>query len=243
VDDIKTSADFGLTWDGFFLKSRHKINGSYDINDKGYIEIDSQEDFRVIGSNGTSEVIKIGLLGKDDSGYNYGIRIKNLSGTTVFETDKNGNLKIEGAMTATGGKIGKWNIIDGNLSSVEGAEGIILDADKSQIYSQKYYTSNYGNGWMINNNEAIFNNITLRGSLKCAVLEYAEVSAIGGIMMVRPATTIKKAEYSDSYTTASGKVYTNTLLLTVKNSSSFKSGDWCKLTTEAANDVVEKENG
>jgi hypothetical protein len=114
--DIKNNADFGLTWNGFFLKSRHKIKnedgtyGDIDTEDLGSIEIDSLEDFRVVGSNGKAEIIKIGLLEKTDNGYNYGIRIKNSKGVSVFETDMNGNLMITGEINATSGKFGNLAI-------------------------------------------------------------------------------------------------------------------------------------
>lgn len=226
VDDVKKNADFGLTWDGFFLKSKHN---------NGYIEIDSQDDFRVMvdpdGNGEYIERIKVGLLNGTD---NYGITINDSTGTSVFNTDKDGNLFVRGHIIASSGsfsgkieaeegEIGGWTINTGNLSSVVGEQGIVLDAANSQIHSQKYDSNKTGTGWMINNDEAIFNNITLRGALKCAVLEYAEVQAIGGIMMIRPATTIKSYSYDES-----NKILT----VKVENSINFKIGDFCKFATE-----------
>ena len=268
LSDIKEKASFGLTWDGFFLKSKHKKNNEIDANDKGYIEIDSQEDFRVMGVGDNSTVIeriKIGLL--DNNNYTYGIRIKNRKGNTVMETDSNGNLILTGTITADAGRIGGWNIYENKLTSVLGdsngktTSGIVLNAGTSSMYSASYLDSTGRTGWAITENDAYFNNITLRGSLKCAVLEYAEVQAVGGVLMVRPATSIKRRseEIQDAKVEtrlSSGLInignignsgleyHFTTIKLEVENNNVFKSfddsffpqythyGDWCKLTTE-----------
>ena len=142
--DIKNNADFGLTWNGFFLKSRHKIKnedgtyGDIDTEDLGSIEIDSLEDFRVVDSNWKTEIIKIGLLEKTDNGYNYGIRIKNSSGDSVFETSSvTGNLTITGTIKAKSLiiegavqnlKIGDINELDGSLKNLNSS---LLDTQSS----------------------------------------------------------------------------------------------------------------
>lgn len=148
--------------------------------------------------------------------------------------------RIFGEINATTGKIGNWYIVDNYLSSTDEdtSSGIILDATYSTIYSKQFDASNGGDGWKITNNEAIFNNITLRGALKCAVLEYAEVQAVGGIMMIRPATTIKDVEI----TPEDDNAQTYTLILTVENSELFTVGDWCKLTSEANGDILKTDN-
>ena len=268
LSKVKENADFGLTWNGFFLKSKHN-----DSSDLGFIEIDSENDFQVIGNDGKTTRVKIGLIetvyetSTDDEGNKiqtvkdriYGLRLFDAKGKKVIDTLSDGSVDITGTITATGGNIGGWTINTGNLSSVQGEEGIILDAANSQIYSQKYFTSNSGNGWMINNDGAIFNNITLRGALKCAVLEYAEVSAVGGILMVRPATSIKKFsrieseikldggnpdEYSKTYTLLVVEVEDNKLFKTLDATKfpEIYAGDWCKLTTEADSDELKKKD-
>lgn len=153
--------------------------------------------------------------------------------TPVFYVNYKGHLyakdaEIEGIITAKdGGYIGNWAIIEGKLSSVDknSGQGIILDAANSQIYSNGYVTSTGGTGWSITNDEAIFNNITLRGALKCAVLEYAEIQAVGGIMMIRPATTIKSWKKTITETSVE-------LALLVENSAIFNVHDWCKFASE-----------
>ena len=138
---------------------------------------------------------------------------------------------ITGTITANKGYIGNWALIDGSLSSTndETDQGIILDATNSQIYSKEYKSSNGGAGWSITNNEAIFNNITLRGALKCAVLEYGEVQAVGGIMMIRPSTTIKERVDKEN---------ADYLILEVENATLFRPGDFCKI----ASDIDQFEN-
>ena len=239
LDSVKENADFGLTWDGFFLKSKHD-----DPNDKGYIEIDSKEDFQVFGSNGERRV-KIGLIGvetEDQTTTNeagetvtetvitdriYGLRLYDKDGNSVVDTDSNGNISITGTIKATSGNIGNWQIVNGNITSVQteteyGTQGIVLDATNSQIYSAQYKTSLGMDGWSINNDEAIFNNITLRGALKCAVLEYGEVQAVGGILMIRPSTAIKDYEFAENDTK---------LVLEVENAFLFRVNDWVKIAS------------
>lgn len=140
---------------------------------------------------------------------------------------------ISGHINADTGTIGHWNIDDsGHLSSVNNSgDGIVLNAFNSEIYSQEYKDSIGSNGWMINNEGAIFNNITLRGALRCAVFEYAEVQAVGGIMMIRPATTIKNFEIIENRN-ENGELLSKTLTLIVENSEHFKKGDWCKLASD-----------
>ena len=276
LDEVKQNADFGLTWDGFFLKSKHD-----DPNDKGYIEIDSENDFQVYGSKEDLRV-KIGLIEvKEETTTNeagetetvitdriYGLRLYDENGNSVVDTDSKGNISITGTIKATSGNIGNWQIVNGNITSAQteteyGTQGIVLDATNSQIYSAQYKTSLGMDGWSINNDEAIFNNITLRGALKCAVLEYGEVQAVGGILMIRPSTAIKDYKFIDSEddketyykkTFQEGEaVYTEFdssdlksvyLQLEVENPFYFRTDDWIKITSEADGDIVQKdENG
>jgi hypothetical protein len=52
-------------------------------------------------------------------------------------------------------------------------------------------------GWRINNQEAEFNNLVARGTLKSAVLEYDEVSAVGGTLLLRPSALISDVMLSE----------------------------------------------
>ena len=50
--------------------------------------------------------------------------------------------------------------------------GITLNGTTESISSGNYNTNN---GWHIDSNEAIFNNIVARGSIKSSVLEYSNI--------------------------------------------------------------------
>lgn len=267
--DVKENADFGLTWDGFFLKSKAR---------EGWIEIDSENDFRVlIGTpNNYKEKIKIGEISEGI----FGITIKDAAGNDAFYTDDNGDLTLighieansgsfKGRIEAGSGKIGNWEILDGMLTSVGavneyGDQGIYLDAINSEIYSAQYKESAGYDGWMINNDQAIFNNIILRGALKCAVLEYGEVQAVGGILMVRPSTTIKEFTFfktaqddeGNSIEFASRYPYYATgdeddeteiernddfIEFEVENALYFNTNDWVKIASEAGSTDFLKE--
>lgn len=92
IDYIKDNASFGLTWDKFWLRS----SGT-----EGYVSIDSERDFEVIriteidGEETEVPIIKIGRLQASASEGNsdyYGIRISDLSGNAVLETNQSGEL-------------------------------------------------------------------------------------------------------------------------------------------------------
>ena len=97
-DEIWDTANFGLTWNGFFLKSN---------NDGGYVSITSDEDIQVFRGSGSSitEVIKIGRI--DGTGANpiYGIYIKDTSGNKVLWTDENGKLYVDTSIYINNGDI------------------------------------------------------------------------------------------------------------------------------------------
>lgn len=103
LDDIKEKANFGLTWDGFFIKNKYR---------NGYVSISSTDDFQVVAND--QERIKIGATEFEEDGITpskYGILIKNDEGKTVFETDDDGNLTITGTINAEeGGTIGGFTI-------------------------------------------------------------------------------------------------------------------------------------
>ena len=94
--DIKEKASFGLTWDGFFIKNKYR---------DGYVSISSTDDIQVVSND--IERIKIGKFNDVDK---YGIRIRNDSGDTVFETDDNGDISMAGIIRAAGGEIGGFTI-------------------------------------------------------------------------------------------------------------------------------------
>lgn len=87
LEYLKENADFGLTWGGFWLKS----NGA-----DGYVSISSDRDFEVIRKNNGQKttIIQIGRL-SDNNGDYYGIRINDLSGKSVLETNGLGELWLK----------------------------------------------------------------------------------------------------------------------------------------------------
>lgn len=236
ISDIENNADFGLTWNGFFLKSEHPETGG------GSVKISKGDDFQVFGpvryknddgviGTKIAERLKIGYLGtitdeNEQTKYLYGIRLNNDEGDETVTVDSIGNIKIKGTIDAIDGKIGGWTIKDNTLTTVVKEDGIFLDGENSQIYSNEWLKSDRGNGWCITNTNATFNNITLRGSLKCAILEYGEIQAVGGIVLIRPSTTVKKIgwhEASDIGAGTGGSPYA-----LVEDSTQFKRGDFCQ---------------
>ena len=114
TEDIKNQADFGLTWDGFFIKNKY--------ND-GYVSISSTDDIQVVAND--IERIKIGKF--IDTG-EYGIRIKNNQDKVVFESNSNGDLTMSGTVRAGAGEIGGFTIDENSLSSgiIGGAHSVLL---------------------------------------------------------------------------------------------------------------------
>lgn len=183
LKDIKDTAQFGLLWDGFFIKNSYV---------DGYVSISSDNDFQVVAND--QERIKIGALGKNQDGYEYGIRIKNANGENVFVTDDSGDIEMTGVINAKGGTF------TDSISVGSEENGIILqgNAEEAIIGSSSYF-SDTSKGWAIRSNgDAIFNNITARGAIKTAVFEYEEIEAVGGIFIFRPSSTIKTAEVPQS---------------------------------------------
>ena len=114
LEDVKNNSDFGLTWDGFFIKNKYR---------KGYISISSTDDIQVVANNSEDipvERIKIGLIEQTDDDEKYGIRISNDNGESVFETDDNGDISMTGTIHATGGEFtGRITAADGQIGGFE----------------------------------------------------------------------------------------------------------------------------
>ena len=179
LTDIKDKAQFGLLWDGFFIR-----NSYID----GYVSISSDNDFQVVANN--QERIKIGALGRNDNNaYEYGIRITNSRGNPVFVTDDSGDIEMTGVINAKGGTF------TDEISVGSGSNSIILRGGLNDaIIGSSHYFDNTSKGWAISaDGDAIFNNITARGAIKTAVFEYSEIEAVGGIFMFRPSSTIREA--------------------------------------------------
>lgn len=95
--------------------------------------------------------------------------------------------------------------IDGNgritVGSLSSSKGILINANKDGIpYIETLdYSTGSSSGWHIDGDNAIFNNITARGSIKSAVFEYSEIQTVGGVIIVRPSTTIQSKNNNTLY--------------------------------------------
>lgn len=105
---------------------------------------------------------------------------------------------------------------NGQLFIGQNNDGVIIDGVSETIHSADY--SQASKGWSINPKNAEFNNVTVRGSIKASVLEYGEVQAIGGILMVRPSSIIKS--YTQSGTSCT---------ITLEDATWIKTGDYCQI--------------
>ena len=222
LQEVIDKAHFAVTWDGFFIRNSYTGGGK--------VSITSANDFQVIDGNDT-ERVKIGALEWTVNGQRqttpvdgiapslYGIRINNNAGDTVFKTGDDGNLTITGTLNATGGNFtGIVNV------GPENQDHIIIDGTNASIATSTYQDG-AGYGWKINKDgDAVFNNITARGSIKTAVFEYAEIQAVGGIFMFRPSSAIRFATLDGT-----------DLVLTVEKPYLFKVGDWCKVSNYTTN--------
>lgn len=103
----------------------------------------------------------------------------------------------------------------------DGVSGVKIDGVKQSI-STFNYTDGY-RGWSISPNEAEFNNVTIRGSIKASSMEYEEHSAhsIGGIVLVKPSTTIKEV--------AIDRDEEANMILTVESDFMVGENDWIKI--------------
>lgn len=227
LSDIIDKAHFAVTWDGFFIKN------SYE--DGGRVSITSDNDFQVIDGTNT-ERIKIGSLGVDQVTGNriYGINISDSSGNSVLNTNNDGDLTITGIINATGGNFSDLVYV-GKDETDNSKPYIIIDGRKTvnnQPHKATISSSNYNGGpsasatqgWIINSDgDAIFNNITARGSIKTAVFEYAEIQAVGGVFIFRPSSAIRSAAIDG-----------NNLVVTVEKPMLFKADQWCKVSNYTA---------
>lgn len=127
IAQVENDAFFGLTWDGFFLKSKYA--------DGGQINITAEDGISIIGSDKT-EKVKLGVIGKNANGTNqYGLKIgSSSSGGHLTFNDSTGKLEVGGTIYADSGRftgeinaktgtIGGFTIRDGKLDG--GTTGII----------------------------------------------------------------------------------------------------------------------
>lgn len=109
------------------------------------------------------------------------------------------------------------------LSGKDGSGIVVLDGKSGAIYGGGD-SANSATYWQIDGNSATFNNITARGSLKCAVLEKGKIQSIGGMVLIRPSSIVKDAQKELVDTKYK---YT----LTLEDASEFNEYDYCKIQT------------
>ena len=172
---------FYLGWKGFKLQAVGKKNGETT----GSVEISNTDDIRVLkktwvqGASTLIEKIRIGrIYEKDGNGqdipdkYDYGIRIQNDNGESVFETDEDGNLTVTGTINATNGEfsghinatsgtIGGFNIGADKLESTK----LIEDEEGNPLENKPVLTINGTKGEIIlGDPDNAYGNIQIKGS-------------------------------------------------------------------------------
>ena len=229
LQDVIDKAHFAVTWDGFFIKNSYEGGGK--------VSITSNNDFQVINSNQT-EKIKIGALEWEDSNGNittnpsqgvgaptlYGIRINDNNGNWVLKTGDTGDLQMKGTIYANAGEIGGMvvnnNWLRMNYIVLEPGEGIYSTYPNRKGETPVDPSISAYPFWISDEDgSAVFNNVTVRGSIKTSVFEYEEIQAVGGAFMFRPSSTVREVVQSG-----------NDLIFTVEKPGLFKVGSWLKIS-------------
>ena len=259
LQDIKDKAHFAVTWDGFFIKNSYEGGGR--------VEITSDNDFRVLNTinQQEQEKIKIGALEWTDSQGNiytdpanlpegiggpslYGIRIKNDSGAEVMKTDDEGNITITGTINASAGEIGGMTVNNNwlrmNYIVLEPGGGIYStypNVKGEQPVNPSISTYPF---WISDTDgSAIFNNVTVRGSIKTSVFEYEEIQAIGGAFIFRPSTTIRTVKLAtDAIYDETTNTYSGDLIVTVEKPLLLKNEAWYKISNYNSSDSITPED-
>lgn len=115
---------------------------------------------------------------------------------------------------------------NGTLNLGNGDNSIILSGADGSIMSQNYRD---GLGWKISNTNSIFNDVTVRGSIRASVLEYGETQAIGGALLVRPSSRILEAVLVSGNT-----------VLTLEEIKGFNINDFCRIDIQTNNEIGAK---
>ena len=223
LQDVKDNAHFAVTWDGFFIKN------SYE--DGGRVSITSDNDFQVIDGN-EIERVKIGSLGIDPVTNEriYGINISNKNGDSVLSTNNDGDLTIAGTIYANAGNIGGMVVNNDwlrmNYIVLEPGEGIYSTYPNVKGEPPVDPSISVYPFWISDTDgSAIFNNVTVRGSIKTSVFEYEEIQAVGGAFMFRPSSAVREVIRDG-----------NDLIFTTEKPGLFKVGSWLKISNFSSAD-------
>ena len=99
--------------------------------------------------------------------------------------------------------------------------------EEKPFIASSNYLEDDTTGWMIDaEGDALFNNVSVRGSIKTSVFEQGEIQTVGGAFMFRPSDSIEQAflkENLDSEETHYD------LVITLKQGGYFKVNEWCQL--------------
>ena len=229
---------------------------SGDISMSGTIRAAAGE---IGGFNITDNALLSGPIGGAHSvlvspGYYTSIPIAEASGernwaiavSNTFGVDTDGHLyataaNIQGNIYAENGYFsGHVDATSGtfmNELQVGGGDKYIVlqgysDRPDSLIASSDYI-DNPNAGWAISGSgDAIFNNVSVRGTIKTAVFEYSEIEAVGGAFLFRPSTAIKEARISG-----------NDLVLKLENPNLFQVNEWVKLSNINTKTVNTSDGG
>ena len=136
LKEVKDNANFGLTWDGFFLKSKSTENGG--------IEITTENDIRVIENNIIR--VEIGLLDRlANESSKYGLRLRNNSGKITLETSDEGSLWLKDRLNVEVFNINN-NVGIGTLDTIDDEHGreVINATDKFIVYEDGHMKATSG---------------------------------------------------------------------------------------------------
>lgn len=192
---------------GGFIINKGTLESVYRTNDTSNIVLDG-ENGKIIASDielGTGAYIKNYLkigetvtIKNPEINENVFLEVKDLYDNSILSFNSQGLINIGNGE---------------NSIRINGADGTI----KSRVYRDGE------TGWILSNEEAIFNNVTVRGEIKTAIFSQGEAQAVGGNLIVRPCGYIENIEeelYNDETTT----------VITFKNSMQVALGDFCKAT-------------
>lgn len=181
-------------------------NLEYTINNDNTITVQNVQAGESISIDYDLERIRIGALEYEDGDKTknptkYGMRIRNSQGEDVLTTDDNGDITMTGTIHAYAGYFtGTVNAQAGEFSgnvrvgSSDSYVALTTELEDGPAIASSDYVRDRNRGWAITGDgNAIFNNITARGSIKTAVFEYQEIDAVGGAFLFRPSSTVRTA--------------------------------------------------
>lgn len=231
--------------DGSFTGTIHAKDGEFT----GMIEALSGkiggftiENNRLVSKKNDDEEIEIILNGTD--GFIYAKNIKLGEGATIENFIKLGeNVQLKNVdreksfLTVTnenGDTILNMNS-SGEIQVGPDKNRIFIDGENGTIYTSNFGT---GQGWKISNEASTFNDVIIRGSIKASVLEYGEVQSVGGTLLVRPSSKIKKAE-QEEVAQQDEDVVEKRIKLTLESREGFQVGNICLIAEETSKTYVE----